>query len=98
MLQFMDMKKSTNLSTNKKITNQMQKSKLYLELEDKTDEIIKLGGVRAKEDLITIIRVKTNQKIPIEKIRSFLDKYESAIEKKLKVLGYGTKEAERLAD
>lgn len=87
------MSKSINLSTNKKITNQMQKSKLYLELEDKTDEIIKLGGVRSREDLITIIRVKTNQKIPIEKIRSFLDKYESAIEKKLKVLGYGTKEA-----
>lgn len=73
----------------------MQKSKLYLELEDKTDEIIKLGGVRSKEDLITIIRVNTNQKIPIEKIRSFLDRYESNIKKKLKVLGYNTKEANR---
>lgn len=71
----------------------MQKSKLYLELEDKTDEIIKLGGVRSREDLITIIRVKTNQKIPIEKIRSFLDKYELSIKKKLDVLGYNTKEA-----
>lgn len=87
------MSKSTNLSTNKKIINRMQKSKLYLELEDKTDEIIKLGGVRSREDLITIIRVKTNQKIPIEKIRSFLDRYELSIKKKLDVLGYNTKEA-----